>query len=225
MFEGELAWNKVRRRFSNDFHNAVIRLSARNDMPFPFETQPITEGEPVTLWNGEDSNTQRGLSSYMDMDLKKRDKLVPDNWSDWCDGRRSITWDGVPQSIESHAAHSFSHRSKVFFFSLSLFKTRRKNSLATAIISNFPSCNSRTSCIWQWPWSDEARGFVYIHETQWHLIRSSKSRRIVSRASLIASRNRASIFDAPVTRGLIETVVMYLVLSVWFTSFPSIVCN
>lgn len=126
MFEGELAWNKVRRRFSNDFHNAVRRLSARNDMPFPFETQPITEGEPVTLWNGEDSNTQRGLSSYMDMDLKKRDKLVPDNWSDWCDGRRSITWDGVPQSIESHAAHSFSHRSKVFFFlSLSLKRAER----------------------------------------------------------------------------------------------------
>lgn len=43
---------------------------------------------------------------------------MPDNWSDWCDGRRSITWDGVPQSIESHATHSFSHRSKVFFFFL-----------------------------------------------------------------------------------------------------------
>lgn len=222
MFEGELAWNKVRRRFSNDFHNAVIRLSARNDMPFPFETQPITEGEPVTLWNGEDSNTQRGLSSYMDMDLKKRDKLVPDNWSDWCDGRRSITWDGVPQSIESHAAHSFSHRSKVFFFlSLSLKRAERIRS-RPQLLAIFLRVTRELRAFGN---DLEARGFVYIHETQWHLIRSSKSRRIVSRASLIASRNRASIFDAPVTRGLIETVVMYLALSVWFTSFPSIVCN
>lgn len=56
---------------------------------------------------------------------------MPDNWSDWCDGRRSITWDGVPQSIESHATHSFSHRSKVFFFFLKTERIRSRPQLLT----------------------------------------------------------------------------------------------
>lgn len=104
------------------------------------------------------------------------------------------------QSIESHATRLTAlHRSRnrKFFF----FKTERAKEFALAIpiITNFPSYNSTTTRIWQWPWYNEARARFIWPETQWHLIRSSKSGvSFQGHHSLLVEI--ASIFDASYKR-------------------------